>query len=250
MIQAPVGYRCPDCMRAEQPVEPTTVAGATTIAKPYVTYTLIVINLLVFAYQYSVGINAVAERWGMWPVGIVTGDQWYRLLTSAFLHGSFLHIAFNMYVLFALGPTLERILGHVRFTALYLLSALGGAVASYFFSDITTVSVGASGAIFGLMGALVVAGRRLRYDVTQVLVLLGINVVIGFLAPGIDWRAHLGGLVTGAVVAAILVHAPRKSRTFIQVAGLSGVLLILVAVAMLRTSQIQELLAPLGVITT
>ena len=167
-----------------------------------------------------------------------------------FLHGSFLHIAFNMYVLFALGPTLERILGHVRFTALYLLSAVGGAVASYFFSDITTVSVGASGAIFGLMGALVVAGRRLRYDVTQVLVLLGINVVIGFLAPGIDWRAHLGGLVTGAVVAAILVHAPRKSRTFIQVAGLSGVLLILVAVAMLRTSQIQELLAPLGVITT
>ena len=124
-------------MRAEQPVEPTTVAGAPTIAKPYVTYTLIVINLLVFAYQYSVGINAVAERWGMWPVGIVTGDQWYRLLTSAFLHGSFLHIAFNMYVLFALGPTLERILGHVRFTALYLLSALGGAVASYFFSDIT-----------------------------------------------------------------------------------------------------------------
>ena len=236
MIQAPVGYRCPDCMRAEQPVEPTTVAGATTIAKPYVTYTLIVINLLVFAYQYS--------------VGIVTGDEWYRLLTSAFLHGSFLHIAFNMYVLFALGPTLERILGHVRFTALYLLSAVGGAVASFFFSDITTVSVGASGAIFGLMGALVVAGRRLRYDVTQVLVLLGINVVIGFLAPGIDWRAHLGGLVTGAVVAAILVHAPRKSRTFIQVAGLSGVLLILIAATMLRTSQIQELLAPLGVITT
>ena len=142
-------------------MQPTTVAGATTIAKPYVTYTLIVINLLVFAYQYSVGINAVAERWGMWPVGIVTGDEWYRLLTSAFLHGSFLHIAFNMYVLFALGPTLERILGHVRFTALYLLSALGGGVVSYFFSDITTVSVGASGAIFGLMGALVVAGRRL-----------------------------------------------------------------------------------------
>ena len=100
------------------------------------------------------------------------------------------------------------------------------------------------------MGALVVAGRRLRYDVTQVLVLLGINVVIGFLAPGIDWRAHLGGLVTGALVAAILVHAPRKSRTFIQAAGLSGVLLILVAATMLRTSQIQELLAPLGVITT
>ncbi|MEC8445025.1 MAG: rhomboid family intramembrane serine protease, partial [Actinomycetota bacterium] len=72
----------------------------------------------------------------------------------------------------------------------------------------------------------------------------------GFLAPGIDWRAHLGGLVTGALVATILVHAPRKSRPLIQVAGLSGVLLILVAATMLRTSQIQELLAPLGVITT
>ena len=79
-------------MRAEQPVEPTTVAGATTIAKPYVTYTLIVINLLVFAYQYSAGINAVAERWGMWPVGIVTGDQWYRLLTSAFLQIGRAHV--------------------------------------------------------------------------------------------------------------------------------------------------------------
>jgi membrane associated rhomboid family serine protease len=186
----------------------------------------------------------------MWPVGIVVGDEWYRLITSAFLHGSFLHIAFNMYVLFALGPTLERILGHTRFIALYLLAALGGAVASYYFSDIRTVSVGASGAIFGLMGALVVAGRRLRYDVTQVLVLLGINVVIGFIAPGIDWRAHLGGLVVGAVVAAILVHAPKMARTLIQVAGLGGVFLVLVAVTLMRTAQIQEMLAPLGVITT
>jgi membrane associated rhomboid family serine protease len=186
----------------------------------------------------------------MWPVGIAVGNEWFRLLTSAFLHGSFLHIAFNMYVLFALGPTLERILGHTRFIALYVLAALGGAVASYYFSDIRTVSVGASGAIFGLMGALVVAGRRLRYDVTQVLVLLGINVVIGFIAPGIDWRAHLGGLVVGAAVAAILVHAPKKARTLVQVSGLAGVFLVLMALTLMRTAQIQELVAPLGVITT
>ncbi len=250
MIEAPVGYRCPDCMQAERPPQPTTVAGAVAILKPYVTYTLIVINVIVFVLQYSAGINAVAEEFGMWPVGIAIGGEWYRLITSAFLHGSFLHIAFNMYVLFALGPTLERILGHSRFIVLYLAAALGGAVASYFFSDIRTVSVGASGAIFGLMGALVVAGRRLRYDVTQVLVLLGINVVIGFLAPGIDWRAHFGGLVVGAAVAAILVHAPKKGRLVIQVAGVGGVLLIITAMTMLRTSQIQQLIAPLGVITT
>jgi membrane associated rhomboid family serine protease len=123
-------------------------------------------------------------------------------------------------------------------------------VASYYFSDIRTVSVGASGAIFGLMGALVVAGRRLRYDVTQVLILLGINVVIGFLAPGIDWRAHLGGLVVGAVVAAIFVHAPKRGRKPVQFAGVGGIFLVLLALTMMRTAQIQELLAPLGVITT
>ena len=106
-----------------------------------------------------------------------------------------------MYVLYVLGPPLERLLGHGRFLALFLIAGLGGAVASFSFSSINTVSVGASGAIFGLMGALVVAGRHLRADITQVLVLIGINVVIGFIAPGIDWRAHLGGLLTGAAVA-------------------------------------------------
>ena len=133
--------------------------------------------------QYLEGINQVALEYGMYPVAIAQGGEWWRLFTSAFLHGSFIHIAFNMYVLFFLGPTLERILGHARFTVLYLLAALGGSVASYWFSDLGTVSVGASGAIFGLMGALIVAGRRMRYDISQVLLLLAINVAIGFFSP-------------------------------------------------------------------
>ncbi len=248
MIAAPVGFRCPDCVSSESAAvrTPVTVAGGQIITKPRVTYTLIAINLVVFALQYLVGVSDLAEEYGMWPIGIAVGDEWWRLITSAFLHGSFLHIAFNMYVLFALGPTLERILGHSRFIILYLMAALGGSVASYVFSDVRTVSVGASGAIFGLMGALVVAGRRLRYDVRQVLILLAINVVIGFLAPGIDWRAHLGGLITGAVVAAILVYAPRRSRTLIHITGLSAVLLTLLAITWWRTLQIQEYVAPLG----
>ena len=153
-----------------------------------------------------------------WPVGIAVGangGDWCGGLP----HGSFLHIAFNMYVLFALGPTLERILGHSRYLILYVLAAIGGGVASYVFSDMRTVSVGASGAIFGLMGALVVAGRRLRYDVTQVLVLLGINVVIGFIASGVDWRAHLGGLVTGARGGDHGPSSPRH-RMAVQVGGI------------------------------
>ena len=251
MVPAPVGFQCPDCVAGAAASIPqvTTVAGGAPISKPAVTYTLIGINVAIFVLQFTVGVNAVAGDWGMWPVGIAVGGEWWRLVTAAFLHGSFLHVAFNMYVLFALGPTLERILGHGRYLTLYLLAALGGGVASYVFSDIRTVSVGASGAIFGLMGALVVAGRRLRYDITQVLILLGINVVIGFVSPGVDWRAHLGGLVTGAVVAAIMVFPEKRHRTAIQAGGLVAVVLVLAALTMWRTGQIQDLLAPLGQIS-
>jgi membrane associated rhomboid family serine protease len=251
MVPAPVGFQCPDCVAGAAASIPqvTTVAGGAPISKPAVTYTLIGINVAIFVLQFAVGVNAVAGDWGMWPVGIAVGGEWWRLVTAAFLHGSFLHVAFNMYVLFALGPTLERILGHGRYLTLYLLAALGGGVASYVFSDIRTVSVGASGAIFGLMGALVVAGRRLRYDITQVLILLGINVVIGFVSPGVDWRAHLGGLVTGAVVAAIMVFPEKRHRTAIQAGGLVAVVLVLAALTMWRTGQIQDLLAPLGQIS-
>jgi membrane associated rhomboid family serine protease len=251
MIAAPVGFQCPECVAsaAAQTRQATTVAGGALIGRPMVTYTLIGINLAVFLVQFTVGINAVAGDYGMWPVGIAVGGEWWRLVTAAFLHGSFLHIAFNMYVLFALGPTLERILGHSRYLILYVLAAIGGGVASYVFSDMRTVSVGASGAIFGLMGALVVAGRRLRYDVTQVLVLLGINVVIGFIASGVDWRAHLGGLITGAIVAAIMVLPSPRHRMAVQVSGILALLGVMAVLVMWRTAQIQDVLAPLGAFT-
>ncbi|MHB1066369.1 MAG: rhomboid family intramembrane serine protease [Candidatus Nanopelagicales bacterium] len=252
MIGAPVGFQCPDCVAVAsgQVRQPTTVAGAALIARPVVTYSLIGITVAIYLAQMAIGINAAAGDYGMWPVGIAVNGEWWRLVSAAFLHGSFLHIAFNMYVLFALGPTLERILGHGRYLALYLLAALGGGVASYAFSDLRTVSVGASGAIFGLMGALVVAGRRLKYDITQVLVLLGINAAIGFLAPGVDWRAHLGGLATGAAVAAIMVFAPARHRTAFQGGGVLGLLVVMAALTLWRTAQIQDYLAPLGIAGT
>jgi len=213
-----------------------------------VTYGLIALDVLVFGAQYLVGVNEVSGNYGMWPVGVAANGEWWRLLTSAFLHGSILHLVFNMYVLFAFGPTLERILGHWRFVVLFLISALGGSVASYVFSDVRTVSVGASGAIFGLMGALVIAGRRLRFDITQVLVLIGINVAIGFFSAGTDWRAHLGGLATGAAMAVVLILPERRHRTLVQVLGTVVVLAVLVGVAVWRTQQIQALLASIGVV--
>ncbi|MDP2013554.1 MAG: rhomboid family intramembrane serine protease, partial [Actinomycetota bacterium] len=221
-----------------------TALGAPVISKPYLTYGLIGINIAVFLLQLSIGVDQSASNWGMWPIGIAANGDYWSLLTSAFLHGSILHIAFNMYVLFVMGPTLERVLGHARFAVLYLLSALGGAMASYSFSEINTVSVGASGAIFGLMGAFVVAGRRLRYDITQVLVLLAINLAFGFIQPNVDWRAHLGGLVVGALVAAIFVFAPRRNQVLWQTIGCLGLLAFLLVATLVRTSQVQDLLAP------
>ena len=244
MIAAPVGYRCPDCMKATARPATRTVAGGAVITSPRVTYSLIGLNVLFFAIQYLEGINQVALEYGMYPVAIAQGGEWWRLFTSAFLHGSFIHIAFNMYILFFLGSTLERILGHTRFTVLYLLAALGGSVASYWFSDLNTVSVGASGAIFGLMGALIVAGRRLRYDISQVLFLLAINVAIGFFSPLVDWRAHFGGLIVGAVVATIMVFPPKRIRIPIQIVGVLILVFILIALTMLRTNQINDLLIP------
>ena len=252
MRSAPVGFQCPDCVGAAAATvrQPVTVSGGSLLTKPYVTWTLIGLTVAVFIWQFAVGVSAVAEDYGMWPFGIVLYGEWWRLLTAAFLHGSWLHIAFNMYVLFVLGPTLERVLGHARFVILYVVAALGGSVASYSFSDPRTVSVGASGAIFGLMGALIVAGRRMRWDITQVLILLGINVVIGFLSPEVDWRAHFGGLVVGALVAGVFVWTPapfRSVRVLWQALGVLAILALLVTVTMWRTGQLWSLLAPLGV---
>lgn len=244
MTEAPVGYQCPECVAAgaAQVREPRTVFGGRITSSSTVTLTLIGICSVIFLIEFLVGVNALTQEWGLSPGYVAVNGEWYRLITSAFLHGSLLHLGFNMYVLYVLGPPLERLLGHVRFLALYLIAGFGGAVASFTFSDYRTWSVGASGAIFGLMGALVVAGRHLRTDITQVLVLIGINVVIGFIAPGIDWRAHLGGLVTGAAVAWVFSKAPRgSSQTIVQIAGCLIIVAALAAVALWRAEQIKQL---------
>jgi membrane associated rhomboid family serine protease len=146
-----------------------------------------------------------------------------------------------MLVLWMLGPQLERVLGHTRYLVLYLVAGFGGAVASFWFSDVSIVGIGASGAIFGLMGALVVVGRALRADISQVIVLIAINVVIGFVAGGIDWRAHLGGLVTGALVAAVFAHAPARQRVLWQVVGVGAIVVLLVGAVLVRDAQIVQL---------
>lgn len=239
MISAPVGFQCPECVSGAQMALPKTKFGGSFNTVPKVTRAILITCVSIFALSLLLG--SFAFSFGMIPVAIAQGE-WWRLLTATLLHGSILHLLFNMYALYWLGPQLERSLGHVRFAALYVLSALGGSVASYWFSDLRTVSVGASGAIFGLITATIVIGRETRADVSQLVVLLGINVVIGFLQAGIDWRAHLGGAITGAAVAFIYTKGTRLNRDQIHRAGLTGIFAVLVLATLARNAQISALL--------
>jgi len=249
MTAAPVGFQCPDCVRegAASIPQVRTPYGGKVSERPYATLGIIAICVAVFVLEFiSGGADQAAVKYGSLPAATVLNGEWWRLLSSGFLHVDVIHIALNMYVLYLLGPSLERVFGHWRFTALYGLSLLGGSVASFVFSPILQPSIGASGAIFGLMGAYVIVGRQVGVQLNAILVLIGINLVLGFVIAGIDWRAHLGGLVTGSVVAAILVHAPRgRYRTLIQVVGCLAVLAVLMAVAYGHADDVREAYARL-----
>lgn len=165
----------------------------------------------------------------------VAGGEWYRLLSSMFLHFGLLHLAMNMYALFVLGRDLERVYGWRRFVVLYLVAGLGGSVAVYCFGA-DTLTAGASGAIFGLFAAIALLLRKLRMSLATVLPALVVNLAITFAIPGISIAGHLGGLATGAAVGAALAFAPRSRR--IRVLTVVGVLAVLAIAAVVRTLQL------------
>lgn len=140
---------------------------------------------------------------------VLNNGEYWRLLTVALTHGGVMHLFFNMYALLVLGNSVESALGRNKFLIIFLISQVGASLASIYFSSINTVSVGASGAIFGLFGAMAVISKRFGLETKQIYVLVGINFAIGFILPGIDWHAHLGGLISG-VVATYLVLAPTR----------------------------------------
>jgi membrane associated rhomboid family serine protease len=249
MTPAAVGFQCPECIRAGAAAtrQATLPFGGRMQQTTRVVPWLIGINAAVYVLGIAAGVlgwdTNLVRQFGMQPVFIAVGGEWWRLITAAFLHGGLLHILFNMYALYLLGPAIERVLGSARFLVLYLVAALGGSAASFAFGSPASISVGASGAIFGLMGALLIVGQRFRRDVTEVLVLLGVNFAIGFVVPSIDWRAHLGGAVAGALAAAVFAYAPKQNRVLWQTLGILGVLLFIVIVVMVRTAQLQAAFA-------
>jgi len=242
---AAVGVQCVDCVRegGREVRTGRTVFGGTVArtGRPVVTQTLI--GICVVVYLLQVANDEVTLRFLYAPVTTVA-EPW-RMITVAFLHspGQIFHIVFNMFALWLTGPYLESLFGRIRFVALYLLSAFGGSVALLLLADPSVESqwyggaVGASGAVFGLFAALFVVNRRLGMDTAGIVVIIGINAVIGFI-PGynIAWQGHLGGLVTGFFAGVVLAYAPRERRTLYQVAGLVTILVILVGLVVLKVA--------------
>jgi membrane associated rhomboid family serine protease len=248
MISASVGFQCPECVREGNKgarEARTHFGGRVSNDQGWVTKILIGINVVALLFQMGsteferkLELIGLARDPGTFQlVGVADGEYW-RLLTATFLHGGFIHLALNMYALYLFGPPLEAAMGRARFLALYLLSALGGSAASYAFSAPNQPSLGASGAVFGLLGAFFIVNRRLGRDTSGLLVLVAINFAFGFLAPNIDWRAHLGGLIAGGLVAAAFVYAPTPRRTLVQVAGAVVVLLGILALIAWRTAEL------------
>lgn len=233
---AAVGHQCLDCVAvaaASVPVAKTAAGGVIRTGPPLVSYGLIAVNVIVFLMAKFAPAEQV-YRLALWPALVATGD-WYQLVTSAFLHFEILHLLFNMYALYVIGPPLEDHLGRLRFAALYGLSALGGSVMVYLFSQPNVPTVGASGAIYGLFGATFVAAKRLRLDVRWLVGLIVINLVLTFAVPGISWQGHIGGLITGALIAAVFVYAPRARRNLIQAGAAVGLLAVFAALIAMRT---------------
>jgi membrane associated rhomboid family serine protease len=233
--QAAVGVHCPECVkeaRANAPRrQPVNIRAARSLRnnpdRPIVTYAIIALCVLVYLGQFILG-NALTVWLSYYaPLSLV---QPWRLLTSLIAHGSPLHLLSNMFSLFIIGRMLEPALGRIRYFALFLLSGIGGLAAVALIVPGTPV-LGASGAIFGMLGALLVLIRRFGGNATQILVVVGINLVIGFLVPGVAWQAHIGGFIAGAALTAIFVRTRSEKQRGVQIAATVGIGLLLAAIA-------------------
>ena len=234
---SPVGQRCPHCVRGSSATRIVTGRRLPTRITPAV---LAIIALSAVAYliqrqspQFTIDFAHITE--------FVRRGEWWRVITAVFLHSrsSVLHILFNMYALYLFGPRLERQVGTFAFVGLYLTSALAGGVAFQYLSD--GGAVGASGAIFGLFGAVLIGTYPLRHTAhggdqfRRLLLLLGINLALPLLVRGIAWEAHVGGLVMGMIVVSLWQRIPPNPRApllrAVVVYGLGVLALMAIAVA-------------------
>ncbi len=252
---AAVGQQCVDCVRGgHQGARPATgiFGGRPGSRRAVVTWTLVGINIVLYLVEWAR--PGLANDWEMLGlgrftpggplVGVATG-QWYRLITSAFLpppgfsNLGPLDIIFNLWALILVGPAVERTLGPVRYLTVYLLSAIGGSVLFYYLAPFTEPALGASGAIFGLLGAWFVVARKLGLDSRWLVAVVVLNLVFDLaLRSQIAWQAHVGGLLTGGLLTAAFAYAPRKRQALLQAAAAIVLLGVMVVAVVVRSHQL------------
>ena len=232
MTTTPVGMRCPECSKQRTQVKRLR----DTARIPRVTYALIAINVIVFLTEQgqfslaSTGIHGkVFEEGVLYRAGIAVEHQYWRLVTGGFLHENLLHIGFNMYLLYLLGMMLEPALGSVRFAAIYFTALLAGSFGALLAT--ASLTLGASGAVFGLMGAAAVELRARRLSVMESGIggLIVLNLVLSFVFSGISVGAHIGGLIGGALAGLALRAADARRLPWLGL--LACLLLAVIAVA-------------------
>lgn len=195
LVDAAVGFQCPECARDKQ-----VTRKLNSFTRPVVTQAIIGVCAALFIVSLGVDKNELFSNYALNPILVQYYGEYFRLITSMFLHANFMHIAFNMLALWQVGMALENRLGKYKFAVIYFLSGISGGLLSVYMNEPMAFSVGASGAVFGLFGAYVAISRRLNSDASGMLVMIAINLGIGFIVPNIDWHGHIGGLIGGFVL--------------------------------------------------
>jgi membrane associated rhomboid family serine protease len=247
MTPAPVGQRCPEHSGRPQGVRRVATGarrGAFDGTGALVTKALIGLNVLVYVITAAqgAGLNnpggSLFTKWILFGPSVANGD-WWRLITCTFLHANLLHIGFNMYFLWFVGTAVEQALGRGRFLLIYVISGLAGS-AGALLANPTTPTVGASGAIFGILGAALILERQRNYVLGgQAFALIAINLLLSFVISNISYGGHIGGLAGGALCTLVLSRFGRGHAAYSRlglwgIAGVLGVGLLSVAVAYLR----------------
>jgi membrane associated rhomboid family serine protease len=269
MIPAPVGHQCPECVseaRREFRRGPGRQIASANLRSTAVTKILLVAIGIGYLWELVVaggpgslfdgpGGLALIDAGALvpysggspaQPTGGIVGGEWWRLLSSMFLHAGLIHLGLNAYVLWIFGMELERDVGRLAMLAVFLVTGVFAGATSFALASGFTVAVGASGAIFGLVGAFIAYNYLRRHHVLAqarlrgAMSLLVINLIIGFAVPSIDWRAHLGGLVAGLVAGfAVDPSRPVALRRVFSVAGLGALVVVALVLVAFRSAQIE-----------
>lgn len=246
MTQGSVGFHCPECVRAAAKAAPVYTTRTLPVAQPYVTYALMAVNVAVFVLDLAAGGTISNGQGRVWEQGVlfapaIVAGEWWRLVTSGFLHYGIIHLGMNMFVLWRIGPQIEKLLGHVQYLALYIASMVAGALGALILSP-DGLTAGASGAVFGLLGAAAAFQISNKINLWQSGLggLIAINLAIS-LIPGVSLGGHLGGIVAGGAVGWMMFELERRRQSPWLGAGIAVALIaVFVAAAVVAAPMLTD----------